>query len=142
MREREVVEPNLLGHLAGGREQADEQFAEVLGANAVEVVLAFATRLDETGDAEQSQVVADRRLALAEPGAEVGDVELAVLGEVEQDPEPGLIAQELENLGEFANGLFRDGGITARAWPPPSLDFFDVGFLRAMVNHPAFLKSA
>ena len=69
------------GHLAGGREQAQQQLAEVVGADAVEVVLALAPRLDQAGDPQQSQVVADRRLALAEPLAQVGDVQLAVLGE-------------------------------------------------------------
>jgi len=41
---------------------------------------------------------------------EVGDVELAVLGEVEQDPQSGLVAEELEDLGQLADDLVRDLG--------------------------------
>ena len=54
--------------------------------------------------------MADGGLALAEPVAEVGDVQLAVLGEVEEDPQPGLVAQELEDLGELADRLLGDLG--------------------------------
>ena len=49
------MEPDLLGHLAGRREEADEQFAEVIGTDAVKVVLPLATRLDQAGDAEQAR---------------------------------------------------------------------------------------
>jgi hypothetical protein len=45
----EVVEAVLLvaRNLAGRGEQAQEQLAEVLGSHTVEIVLAFAARLDE-----------------------------------------------------------------------------------------------
>ena len=77
----EVVELHLAGHFAGGGEKADEEFAEVVGTNAIEIVLAFAARFDESRDAEQSQVVTDGGLALAETIAEVGDVQFVVLGQ-------------------------------------------------------------
>jgi len=99
MCEREVMKADLPGHLAGRREQADEQLAEVVGADAVEIMLPLAARLDQAGDAEQGEVVAHRGLALAEPGAKIGDVQFAVLGEIEEDSEPRLVAQELEDLG-------------------------------------------
>ena len=44
--EREIVEPDLLGHVAGRGEEADQEFAEMLGPDAVEVVLPFAAGLD------------------------------------------------------------------------------------------------
>ena len=47
-----VVEFDLARHLASGREQADQEFAEVVGSNTVEVVLAFAPRFDESRNAE------------------------------------------------------------------------------------------
>jgi len=47
IREDEVVEANLLGHLAGGREQVDQELAEMIGPDTVEIVLALAPRLDE-----------------------------------------------------------------------------------------------
>ena len=48
----EVVEAVLLvpGSFAGRGEEAEEHLAEVIGAHAVEVVLAFAARLDEPGN--------------------------------------------------------------------------------------------
>jgi len=104
------VEPDLLGHLAGGGEQVHQQLAEMVGPDAVEIVLPLAPGLDQPGDAEQGQVMADRRLALAEPLAEVGHVELAVLGQVEEDPQSGLVAQELEHLRQLADRLFGDLG--------------------------------
>ncbi len=39
--EQEVVKADLLGDASGRGEQVDEQFAEMIGADAVEVVLAF-----------------------------------------------------------------------------------------------------
>jgi hypothetical protein len=47
IRENEVVEANLAGHFACGREEMEEQLTEVVGAHAVEVVLPFAARLDK-----------------------------------------------------------------------------------------------
>ncbi len=81
----------------------------MVGPHAVEVVLAFAARLDQPGDPEQGQMMAHRGLALAQPLAQVGDVKLAVgrQGEIEQDAQARLIAQELEDLSKFANGLIR-----------------------------------
>ncbi len=82
---REVLESNLLGHLAGGREKVAQKFAEIFGADAVEIVLAFATGFDQTRDAEQGEMMADCGLALAEFAAEVGYVLFACLGKIKQD---------------------------------------------------------
>ena len=43
IRQEEVVKLDLLGHIAGRREEADQQFPKMVGANAIEVVLAFTT---------------------------------------------------------------------------------------------------
>src|SRR4051794_28332376 len=82
--QHEVMKPDLLRHLAGRREQVHQQLAEVIGPDAVEVVLPLAARLDQPRDTQQGQVMADRGLALAEPGTEVGHMELTVLGEEEE----------------------------------------------------------
>ena len=60
-------------------------------------------------------MMAHRGLALAQPVAQVGDVKFAVgrQGEIEQDAQARLIAQEFEDLSKFANGLighFRSRG--------------------------------
>src|SRR4051812_34550542 len=112
--EHEVMEAELAGNLARGGEEADEQLAELLGLHAVEIVLALATRLDQPRDAEERKVMADGGLALAEPVAEVGDVELAVLSEVEENAEPRLVAQELEDLGELTHHRVGDLGRRVR----------------------------
>ena len=73
--------------------------------------------------------MADRRLALAEPGAEVGHVEFAVLGQIEQDPQASLVAEELEHLGKLADGLLGDGRHDRQGLRllDSSLAFFEVG---------------
>jgi len=104
------MEANLFGHITGRREEADQEFTEVIGTNTVEVVLSFPTRFDQPGDPEQCQVMADRGLTLTQPGAEVGHVEFVVLGQVEQDPESGLVAEKLENLRQLTDGLLGNRG--------------------------------
>jgi len=42
------------------REQVDQELAEMIGPDTVEIVLALAPRLDEAGDPQQRQVMADR----------------------------------------------------------------------------------
>ena len=56
--------------------------------------------------------MAHRGLALTQPLAQVGDVKLAVgrQCEIKQDAQAGFIAQKLENLSKFANGLIRHFG--------------------------------
>ena len=78
--EDEIVEAVLLvpGSLAGRREKAQQQLTEVIGADAVKVVLALAARLDEAGHTKQRQVMAHRGLALAQSVAQVGDMKLTV----------------------------------------------------------------
>ena len=85
----EIMEAVLLvpRDFAGRGEEAQEQLAEVIGADAVEVVLALAPRLDQPRYAKQGQMMADSGLALAEPLAEVGHVQFAMgrQGQIEQD---------------------------------------------------------
>ena len=56
--------------------------------------------------------MAHRGLALAQPLAQVGDVKLAVgrQGEIKQNAQASLVAQEFEDLSKFANGLIRHFG--------------------------------
>ena len=53
--------------------------------------------------------MADRRLALPQSVAQVGDVQFAVgrQGKIEQDAQSRLVAQELEHLSKFSNRLIR-----------------------------------
>src|SRR4051794_34380625 len=84
----EVVEPQFLRRLARHREEAGHQAPEGLGPEAVVVVLPLASRLDQPGDPQERQVVADGGLSLPETLAEVGDVELARSRQKEKDAEP------------------------------------------------------
>ena len=108
------MEPVLLvpGRLAGGGEEAQQQLAEMIGAHAVEVMLAFPARLDQAGNPQERQMMAHRRLALSQPMAEIGDVKLVVLrkSQVEQDAESGLVAEQLEDLGKLTDRLLGDFG--------------------------------
>src|SRR5271157_4261576 len=54
--------------------------------------------------------MADSRLALAQSLAQVGHMQFAVLGEreVEEDPKPRLVAEQLEHLSKLADGLLRN----------------------------------
>jgi hypothetical protein len=49
-------------------------------------VLAVAARLDQSGDAQECQVVADGRLTLAQPITESRHVQLPLAGQVNEDP--------------------------------------------------------
>lgn len=112
--EDEVVEADLLGHASGRREEVDEELSKMIGANAVEVVFSFTSRFDQTGDAQEREVVADRGLALTETIAQLSDVHLLVLGEVKEDAEPRFVAEELEDLGELTNDLIGNLGHSRR----------------------------
>lgn len=85
----------------------------MITTDGVEVVLSVAAGFNETGDAEESEVVADGRLALTEAVAEGADVEFSFAEEVHQDAETGFIREELEDLDEFflqLGGEFGNGG--------------------------------
>src|SRR4051794_25375465 len=102
------MEADLLGDLARRRKQTDEQLAEMVSADTIEVVLAFTPGLDQSRNAEQSEMVADGGLTLAESIAEIRDVQLVVLRQEEKNAEPGLVAKQLEDLSKFAYGLLGD----------------------------------
>lgn len=112
--EDEVVEADLLGHASGRREEVDEELSKMIGSNAVEVVLSFTSRFDQAGDAQESEVVADRGLALTETIAQLGDVHLLVLGEVKENAKPRFVAEEFEDLRELADDLIGDRGHARR----------------------------
>ena len=106
-----VVETDFVGILAEeSGEEVGEQAAELLTADGIKVVLAIASGFDETGNAEEGEVVADCGLALAEAVAESADVEFAFSEEVHQDAETGFIGEELEDLDEFLFQLGREFG--------------------------------
>src|SRR5206468_1469939 len=82
---------------SGAGHQALDDDGEVAAdiGQAVEIVLALAARGDDPAVSEQGQVVADRRLALAELRAEGSDVLLAV-GEDQDHLEASRVADVLE----------------------------------------------
>lgn len=114
VREREVVEADFVGLRSDQTaEQLGDQTAEMITTDGVEVVLSVAAGFNETGDAKESEVVADGRLALTEAVAEGADVEFSFAEEVHQDAETGFIREELEDLDEFflqLGGEFGNGG--------------------------------
>ena len=98
------------GFGSGAGHQALDDDGEVAAdvGEAVEVVLALAAGGDDPAVAEQGEVVADGRLALAELRAEGADVLLAV-GEDQDHLEPGRVADVLqEDRGPL--GLLRTLG--------------------------------
>jgi hypothetical protein len=72
--EDEIMEPKLLGGVADRGEKIQQQIAEVVGSDTVEIVFALASRFDESGDSEESQVMADGGLTLPELAAEIRHV--------------------------------------------------------------------
>ena len=54
--------------------------------------------------------MADGRLALAQLATEITHVKFLVLGKIEKNTEPGLVAQELEYLRKVAHDRLRDRG--------------------------------
>src|SRR5580704_3101121 len=71
VRDDELVEANhAFSRFAHAVKQLFHQAAEPRLANGIVVMLPVAAGLDQTGDAEQGEVMADSRLALAEPIAE------------------------------------------------------------------------
>jgi len=108
------MEANLLRHLAGRRKETEKQFAELVGADAVVIMFPFSPRFDHPRNAQQCQMVADGGLALPEPSAKFGDVELVILSQEKEDPEACLITQQFEDLSEFSHGLF--GNLSHGFW--------------------------
>ncbi len=82
-------------HLAGSREEREQELSKVIGPYAVEIVFPLTSRFDQARHPEQGEMVADRWLALPETLAQVGDVELAVGGEsqVKQNAQACFVAQ-------------------------------------------------
>ena len=88
---------------------------KVFRADGIKIVLAVAAGLDQAGDAEQRQVMADGRLALAELVAQRRHVQFPFAGQIHQHAQAGFIRQQLEDLDEILLQLvrqFRNGSPT------------------------------
>ena len=92
-------------------EKLADDLSESAVLKGVEVVLAIAPRFEQSGGAEQSEVMADGRLALAEAFAESRNVKFAFAGQrehalrgmVEVGAERDQLAQLFEELGSDAS---------------------------------------
>ena len=70
-------------------------------------MLSIASGFDDAGDAQQGQVMADGRLALAQLVAQGTDVQLPFAQQVHQNLQPGLIGEQLEDLNQVLFQLLR-----------------------------------
>ena len=95
-RQGEVVETNLLGLLALSPRGGVPASPRRLRHHLVVDILARTPGFDDAGDSQQRKMVAHRRLSLAEPIADLGDVQFALLSQVDQDVQPGFIAEKCE----------------------------------------------
>ena len=86
--------------IADRGEQFPDQLVEMLFPHGIEVVLAVAPGFDDAGNAQQGQVVADGRLALAQLVAQGADVQFAFAKQVHQNLQPGFIGEQLEDLDQ------------------------------------------
>src|SRR5690606_14419310 len=71
-------------------EQFRHQFVEPALLNGIVVVLPVTTGLDQSCNTQQCEVMADGRLALAEPLTQGGDMQLLFPAEEEQDLQAGF----------------------------------------------------
>jgi hypothetical protein len=82
-------------------------------------VLALAAPLDQAGHAQQREMVADRRLALAEQFTQRPNVQLVPLCQVVQDSQPSFVGEQFAQLHEILDqcvwhGKFFELGTTQR----------------------------
>src|SRR5690242_11510780 len=97
---------------AGERRQQGEGSGDGVAAQRVDVAAAHGRRGDEAVLAQALQVVADQGLRQAGGGGELGDRGVAV-GDREQDGQPVLVRERLENRGDPAcpfSGAWGGGG--------------------------------
>src|SRR5262249_49070198 len=106
--QQKVLELQLLVAVARIREELLEQFADQARLDAVVIVLAVTPVADQPGHAQQGQVMAHGRLGLLEQVAQRGDVQLAILGQGQQDFEARFVGQELEDLRQSVDSSFGD----------------------------------
>src|SRR5580692_11610379 len=86
VRDHELVEADLpLLGVAHALKELLHQAAKSRLPHRIEVVLSVAASFDQSGHPQQGQVMADRRLALAQPVAQCGDMQLALSGEVHEN---------------------------------------------------------
>lgn len=85
-------------------EHVGEQAADVGIRGRVEHLLALALGLDDAGRAQQAQVVADQRTGQVQRGGDVAHRDrLRQAGE--HDAQARGVAQQVEQVGEFVDGV-------------------------------------
>ena len=81
-------------------EQLTHDVVEVVLLDRIEVVLAIAARLNHLRHSQQSEVMADSGLALAQTLAQGRNVQFAFPHQIHQDLQAGLVSQKLEDLDQ------------------------------------------
>ena len=103
---------------------------ESLLVNTIVNVLSFMPRIHQPSHPQQTQVMADRRLTLAESLPEVPHTQLFAAAKHLQDPQTRLIGQDSEQLSQIPNHgpgatLLRFFGVVARHSIGDSADHVD-----------------
>src|SRR5687768_8581176 len=88
----------LSGHTT--RERGNE-LLEPSRHKTIEVVFAVTSHVDQTGHAQQGQVVTDRRLPLSKQLAQLAYVQFIDLLQKVQNANAGVVRQELEQIHDF-----------------------------------------
>src|SRR5437870_4993850 len=100
VRQGEFIELQLLEPVARVREELLQEIGDEGRVEPVEVMLAVAAEADQVAHAQERQVMADGRLRLLQKLAQGGDVQFALLGQIQQYFEPGLIGEQFEDFRE------------------------------------------
>lgn len=74
---------------------------EVLRADGVKIVFAVAAGFNQSCDAQESQMVTDGGLALAQSLAQGGNMQFTFPHQIHEDAKASLVGQELEYLNEI-----------------------------------------
>ena len=108
MRDDKIPESNFIATgIANRGKQFAHQLMEMLFTNGIEIVFSVTTGFDQTRRSQQSQVVADRRLALVQPFAQRRNVQFTLAQQEHQDLESRFVGEQLEDLHQVAFELFR-----------------------------------
>lgn len=98
-----LVESKLrLSRVGDVLEELRDNAVEVSLADRIEVVLAVSATTDQTGLAQQGQVMTDRRLALLQSLAQRRDMQFVFAVEVHQHSQPSFIREQFEHLDQLA----------------------------------------
>ncbi len=82
---------------------------EPIGLQRIEIVLSFAAAIDQPRHPHQRQVVADGRLAFAQPVAQRPHVQFGTLRQKIQDSQAGFIGQQFAKLDQVVDQQFGVG---------------------------------